>query len=124
MLIEKELATIDFPWPNDLPRNELRHQTARGIYARLLNILPGEDWELPSDQLRVKIAPQISTPLISEVVTSYGACSVLAPFGRSPTTRKRICSCRRQRRPPPGTFGGTAHAQLFQSDSPNEPRPS
>ena len=54
-LIEKALGAVDYSWPADLSRNELLHQTARGIYGRLLNILPGEDWELSHDELRARI---------------------------------------------------------------------
>ncbi len=67
-MIEADLAAVDYSWPNDLDRAALQRQTARAVYARLLSILPGEDWELPAAQLHAQVTPQISPGLIAELV--------------------------------------------------------
>ncbi len=67
-MIEQDLTSVDYLWPDDVDRASLIHQTARGIYSRLLSILPAAFWELPAEQLRAKIARQISPALIGEVV--------------------------------------------------------
>ncbi len=121
-LIEKELAAVNYPWPDDLPREELRHQTARGIYARLLNILPGEDWELPSDQLHARITPLISTQLISEVVGQLRRVFCLGALRAQSYDQEEDLLVPATAAANLWQLGGTARAQLFQAGSPNEPR--
>ncbi|HEY1770755.1 MAG TPA: carbohydrate ABC transporter permease [Chthoniobacterales bacterium] len=67
-MIEADLAAANFPWPNDVDGADLRRQVARGIYARLLGVLPANDWTLPSAELRARIAAQIRPELIANLV--------------------------------------------------------
>ena len=63
VMIETHLTSMT--GGRDLPRKE----TARGIYARLLSILPGEDWNKSKDDLRAEIAAAITPQLINDVAS-------------------------------------------------------
>ncbi len=120
-LIEEQLGRLNFAWPNDLDRADLQHQTARGIYARLLSIVPGSAWELPNDKLRAELDSRISPAIVESVAGSlrrsvqFGALRVqsydqdedlLVPAAQAATTWK---------------IDGDARARLFPAGSPNEP---
>jgi len=121
-LIEKALGAVDYPWPADLPRNELLHQTARGTYARLLNILPGEDWELSQDELRARVGPHISTPLISEVVGQLRRVLCLGAFRAQSYDQEENLLVPATAAATAWQVDGPARAQLLQNDTPNEPK--
>ncbi len=120
-LIEQELARADYPWPNDLDRAVLQEQTARGIYARLLSVVPGSAWALPNEKLRAELKARINPALIESVAGSLrrsvqlGALRVqsydqdedlLVPAAQAATAWK---------------IEGNADAQLVPAGSPNEP---
>ena len=121
-LIEKALGAVDYSWPADFPRNELLHQTARGIYGRLLNILPGEDWELSHDELRARIGPHISTPLISEVVGQLRRALCLGAFRAQSYDQEENLLVPATAAATAWQVDGPARAQLLQNDTPNEPK--
>lgn len=120
-LIEKDLATVNYPWPDDLARAELLHQTARGIYARLLSVLPGEDWELPPDQLRARITPLISPPMINEVVAQLRRVFRLGALRVQSYDQQEDLLVPATEAAHVWQLGGTARAQLIQAGTPNEP---
>ena len=121
-LIEKALGAVDYPWPADLPHSELLNQTARGIYGRLLNILPGEDWELSHDELRARIGPHISTPLISEVVGQLRRVLCLGAFRAQSYDQEENLLVPATAAATAWQVDGPARAQLLQNDTPNEPK--
>ncbi len=121
-VIEKELTTVEYPWPSDLPRGELLHQTARGLYARLLNILPGEDWELPGDELRGRITPQLSASLISDVVGQLRRALCLGAFRAQSYDQEEDLLVPATTAAGAWQIDGTAGAQLLQNNTPNEPK--
>ena len=67
-LIEQQLATLPIAWPTDLDRAALIPQTARGVYARLLTIVPRESWNAPG--LPATIRDAVTAPMATEVATS------------------------------------------------------
>ena len=110
-----------FAWPSDLDRGDLRHQTARGIYARLLSIVPASAWQLPNEKLQAELSGRITPPLIESVVISlrrsvqFGALRIqsydqdedlLVPAAQAATAWK---------------IDGDADARLVAAGSPNEP---
>ena len=120
-LIEKDLAAADYPWPDDLARPELFHETARGIYARLLTVLPGEDWELPAEQLRARVAPLISPPMISEIVAQLRRTLCLGALRVQSYDQQEDLLVPAKEAAAVWQIGGTAWAQLSQAGTPNEP---
>ncbi len=119
-LIEQDLAATDYPWPNDLNRSTLIHQTARGIYARLLSVLPGEYWELPAAQLRAKITAEISPALIAEVVGQLQRGFCLGAFRAQSYDQKEDVLVPADRAARAWQIGGDAQARLVQKGTPNE----
>jgi len=98
----------------------LLHQTARGIYARLLSILPGEEWELSGDELRAKIAPHLSPALISEVVAQLRRVFCLGAFRAQSYDQQEDLLVSATAVAKAWQVDGTARAQLFQNDSPSD----
>ena len=121
-LIEKALGAVDYPWPADLTHNELLHQTARGIYGRLLNTLPGEDWELSQDELRAKIGPHISTRAISEVVGQLRRVLCLGDFRAQSYDQEEDLLVPATTAATAWKVEGPGRAQLLQNNTPNEPK--
>lgn len=68
-LIERQLRAMPIAWPTDLDRQTLVTQTARGVYSRLLSIVPRERWESSGDLAEV-LAPAITPDLAAEVAAS------------------------------------------------------
>jgi len=120
-LIEKDLAAANFPWPNDLARPELLHQTARGIYARLLTVLPGEVWAQPAGQLHAAIASLVSPAMIAEVVAQLRRALCLGALRAQSYDQQEDLLVPASDAASSWQIGGTARAQLFQTGPPNEP---
>ncbi|MEO8045076.1 MAG: carbohydrate ABC transporter permease [Spartobacteria bacterium] len=120
-MIEKDLASSDYAWPNDVDRQVLLRQTARGIYARLLTVLPGEFWELPAEQLHAKITPEISPGLIAEVVLQLRRVFCLGAFRAQSYEQEEDLLVSAERAATAWQVNGGAEANLAQSGTPNEP---
>ncbi len=120
-LIEQDLAASNYPWPNDVDGEILRHQVARGIYVKLLNVLPGEFWKLPPAQLHAKITPQISPELIAEVVAQLRRVFCLGAFRAQSYEQQEDVLVPGDRAAAAWQVGGSAPAQLTQAGTPNEP---
>ncbi|MEO6971776.1 MAG: ABC transporter permease subunit [Chthoniobacterales bacterium] len=119
-MIEKDLAVADYPWPNDLPRPELLHQTARGIYGRLLSMLPGEDWQLPAAQLRAQITPLVTPALIAEIVVQLRRTFCLGALRAQSYDQQEDLLVPANAAATTWQIGGNARAQLIATGSPNE----
>lgn len=120
-LIEQDLARLDYPWPNDVDRAVLLLQTARGIYAKLLTVLPGEFWELPPEQLHARITPQLSPELVAEVVAQLRRVFSLGALRAQSYEQEEDLLVPAERAATAWHVGGEAVAQLTQAGTPNEP---
>ena len=67
-IIEQHLQTLDVAWPADLDRETLMKHTARGVYKRLLTMMPNETWDVPLEQLGAAVAAAVQPPLVAEIV--------------------------------------------------------
>lgn len=63
----QEVTTMIEQLLSDVPDKSERRETARGIYARLLTVLPAEAWKKPGEQLKTLIAPNLTTELVNEI---------------------------------------------------------
>ena len=120
-LIEKDLVAANYSWPDDLARPELLHQTARGIYAKLLTVLPGADWELPAEQLRAKITPLISPSLIGGIVAQLRRAFCLGALRVQSYDQEEDLLVPAKAAAAAWQLGGTARAQLLAGGPPNDP---
>lgn len=120
-MIEANLAVADYSWPNDIDRATLVRQTARGIYARLLSILPVESWNLPAAQLQARVIPEISPALIAEVVQQLRRGFCLGAFRAQSYEQEEDLLVPADRAASVWKLGGSAGAQLVQANAPNEP---
>ncbi len=120
-MIKKDLAGLVYPWPNDVDRHLLQEQVARGIYAKLLTVLPGEFWVLPPEQLQAKITPQISPQLVAEVVAQLRRVLCLGALRAQSYEQQEGVLVSADRAATAWQLGGSAAAQLIQAGTPNEP---
>jgi len=120
-LIEKDLAAANYPWPNDLPPAQLRHQTARGLYARLLSRLPGEVWEQSAAQLHAAIAPLLSPAMIAEVVAQLRRVLCLGALRVQSYDQHEDLLVPASAAATAWQLSGTARAQLLAAGTPNQP---
>ncbi len=120
-MIEQDLAAIDYAWPNDVERQTLLRQTARGVYAKLLTVLPGEFWELPAKELHAKITSEISPGLIAEVVAQLRRVFCLGAFRAQSYEQEEDVLVPADRAATTWEVSGGAKAQLIQAGTPNEP---
>jgi ABC-type glycerol-3-phosphate transport system permease component len=120
-MIEQDLATQEYEWPNDLERSAMLPQTARSIYAKLLNILPAETWKLPGDQLRTSLIAQIDPAMIHEVVAQLRRVVCLGALRAESYEQEEDLLVPAERAATSWQLGGTGHAQLIQAGTPNEP---
>jgi ABC-type glycerol-3-phosphate transport system permease component len=120
-MIEQDLAAQEFEWPNDLERSALLPQTARGIYAKLLSILPADTWKLPRDELRTSIAAQIDSAIIHEVVAQLRRVVCLGALRAQSYDQQEDLLVPAERATATWELGGTGQAQLIQAGTPNEP---
>ena len=120
-MIEQDLTSVDYPWPDDVDRASLIRQTARGIYSKLLSILPGQLWELPAEQLRAKIARQISPALIGEVVAQLRRAVCLGSLRAQSYEQEEDLLVPADRAATVWQLGGSAEAQLTPAGAANEP---
>ena len=119
-MIEQDLATKDYPWPNDIDRATLLHETARGIYSNLLSILPGEAWSWPADQLRVTIAQRVDSRMIAPVVAQLRRVVCIGSLRAQSYDQQEDLLVPAERAATAWQLGGTARAQLLQAGTPNE----
>jgi multiple sugar transport system permease protein len=120
-IIEQDLTSFDYPWPNDVDRASLIHQTARGIYSRLLSLLPDEFWKLPAEQLRAKIVPQISPALIGEAVAQLRRAVCIGSLRVQSYEEEEDLLVPADRAATAWLLGGRAPAQLMPAGTPNDP---
>ena len=120
-MIEADLAALDYSWPSDLDRAALQRQTARAVYARLLSILPGEDWGLPAAQLHAQVTPQISPGLIAELVAQLRRGLCLGAFRAQSYAQEEDVLVPAEGAASAWEVGGSAGAELVQAGTPNEP---
>jgi ABC-type glycerol-3-phosphate transport system permease component len=67
VIIEAKVTSIAPDWPAEVvPTNGIK-QIARGIYARLLWTIPGNDWSKSFAELRPEIEAAVSPSLVSEI---------------------------------------------------------
>ena len=120
-LIEQDLTLVDYLWPDGVDRVSLIQQTARGIYSKLLRILPGESWTAPVEELRAKIRPQISPALIGEVVAQLRRTVCLGSLRAQSYEQEEDLLVPAERAATTWQLGGNARAQLIPAGTPNEP---
>ena len=68
-MIEAQLRSTSYVWPDDVDLTEMQRETARGVYARLLTTLPGEAWNKSSEELRGDITTAISPQVIVDLAS-------------------------------------------------------
>jgi multiple sugar transport system permease protein len=66
-LIETNLRSFSYTWPNDLDRDQLIAQTARGIFQQMLGTLPSTTWTRSAPELEKEIKQIITPDLISNI---------------------------------------------------------
>ncbi len=120
-MIEKDLASLHYPWPNDVDRQVLLRETARGAYAKLLTVLPGEFWELPAEQLHAKLTPQISPDLIAEIVGQLRRAFCVGAFRAQSYEQEEDLLVPADQVATAWQLRGDATARLIQKGTPNEP---
>ena len=118
-LIEEELASTNYPWPNEVDRSALQKETARGVYAKLLTTLPREDWELPTEQWRAKIRAAISPALLDQIVTQLRRGVGLGAFRAQSYDQEEDILVPADRAASAWQLGGDAKAQLIEIGPPN-----
>jgi ABC-type glycerol-3-phosphate transport system permease component len=119
-MIEQRLAATAYLWPNDLERATLVRETARGLYARLLSILPAEVWKEPPAGLREKIDARIDPAIIGDVVAQLRRVFYVGELRASSYDLKEdLLSTPAQA----GAWqvGGTAAAKLELAGTPQDP---
>jgi ABC-type glycerol-3-phosphate transport system permease component len=67
-LIESNLRTGNYPWPNDLDRNHLISQTARGIYQQMVATRLPDFWTKPASELQNEISLAVNPALVSDIL--------------------------------------------------------
>ncbi len=119
-MIAQDLATRDYPWPNDIDRSSLLRETARGIYTNLLSILPGEAWGWPADQLRAAIAGKVNPTMIAPVVAQLRRVICIGSLRAQSYDQQEDLLVPAERAATAWRLGGNARAQLVQAGAPNE----
>ncbi len=120
-MIEQHLATMAYQWPADLDRGALQKETARGIYASLLNTLPSESWAQPDEEMRDAITRAIDPKLLDETIAQLRRVFCLGQL------LARSYDLQEDRLIAPADaatawqIGGTAQAQLTQAGTSQEP---
>ncbi|MDQ3197672.1 MAG: ABC transporter permease subunit [Verrucomicrobiota bacterium] len=120
-MIRQRLASLDYPWPNDVDRDLLLQQTARGIYQRLLTVLPAEFWELPAEELHAKITAQISPEIIAGVVRQLRRAFCLGAMRAQSYEQQEDILISGGRAATGWKVGGSAGAQLTEAGTSAEP---
>lgn len=119
-IISANLHGLRYPWPGDLDRDTLITQTARGIYARLLNVLPDNIWKESSAQLRAELASRVTPPLIADVVSELRRYLALGSLRALSYDQQEDVLVPDSRVASSWQIGGNAHARLRQVISPRE----
>ncbi|HEY3661617.1 MAG TPA: ABC transporter permease subunit [Chthoniobacterales bacterium] len=119
-LIEKDLGSLNYSWPNDLERTVLIRQSARGVYTRLLNVLPGEVWEWPPAQLDARLKSEISPALVAEIVAQLRRVFCLGAFRAESYDQQEDVLVPADKAATAWQIGGDAAAQLVPGGLPNE----
>jgi ABC-type glycerol-3-phosphate transport system permease component len=67
--LESYLHELDYPWPPELDRDILIKQTTRGVFQRLVQLIPPESWKNSSkDALKLEALSKINREIIQRVV--------------------------------------------------------
>ena len=120
-LIEQQLAAADVSWPDDVDRAMQMRAVARGVHAKLLNILPQQAWSAPVDHLRPAIATAVDATMIQETIDQVRRVFCVGELrARSEDTREDQLVAPADAASA-WQIGGTAQAQLVQSGTPEKP---
>ncbi len=119
-LIEKELVSTSYEWPNDVDRSTLQRQTARGVYARFLTTLPPRDWQLPKEELQARIGAAISPALLDQITGQVRRVLCLGAFRAQSYEQKEDLLVPAEQAASAWKIGGNAQAELVEKGAPNE----
>ncbi len=65
--IQRQLRSGNFSWPNDVDRDELIRETARGIYRQLVGTMPPEFWNKSRPEIEAAIADRINPGVVADI---------------------------------------------------------
>jgi multiple sugar transport system permease protein len=120
-IIEKDLAARNYSWPNDVDRKLLLQQTARGVYAKLLTVVPAPVWKLPAEKLEAKIRSEISSPLITDIVGQLRRAFCIGAFRAVSYEQEEDLLVPADHATTGWKLGGGETARLIPAGSPGEP---
>jgi len=120
-IIEQQLGALHYPWPRGLDRAATIKQTARGLYSRLLSILPREVWSFSSTQLRARTAAAIDPSMIGEVVAQLRRVFCVGQLRARSYDLQEDLLVAPEKAARAWQVSGTAKAKLTQANTPNDP---
>lgn len=66
--LEARLRAMPGVWPDDVDRDSLVRQTARGVFRKLVYLLPLESWNLPLESLEAEARHRLDEKMVREIV--------------------------------------------------------
>lgn len=67
--LEAHLQNMDpSVWPNDVDRNTVIKQTARGCYRKLIDTMPSTFWDGPVEDLKAEATKRVDAAMVREIV--------------------------------------------------------
>ena len=120
-VIETHLASAPQTWNPEADRASARKETARGIYAQLLNTIPREDWNKPAEELGAQVTQNISPALAGEIMTRLRRVLCVGQLRVRSYDLQEDQLVAPQNVAASWSIGGTAQAKLVQTGSAAEP---
>jgi ABC-type glycerol-3-phosphate transport system permease component len=118
-IIEKQLAATEVTWPADVDRETALKQTARGVYARLLTIIPHE--RLADADLEPTLQTAVTPGLVADVLAQLRRAFAIGQLRARSYDLEEDQLVAPQNAATDWQIGGTAEAQLVPAGTPNEP---
>ena len=120
-IIERRLASESVDWPLGLDRALVLKQTARGLYKKLMTLLPRDTWLAPPDELDRVLTASIRPEMTSEVLLQLRRAFCIGELRVRSYDLKEDLLVEAGRVASGWAVTGPAKAELLQSDKPGPP---
>jgi multiple sugar transport system permease protein len=119
--LEEHLRAMNYPWPEELNKEETLKQVARGAFKKLLYTMPVDLWKLPHDELVAETTKRVDASVVQEEIGQIRRALLLGQLRARSYDLHEDQLVAAESAATAWQIGGTAKAELVQVDDPRDP---
>jgi multiple sugar transport system permease protein len=119
--LENHLRTMNYPWPEELDKENTLKQAARGAFKKLLYTMPVDMWKLPHDELVAEATKRVDASVVQETIGQIRRALLLGQFRARSYGVQEDQLIAAESAATAWQVGGTGKAKLVQVDDARDP---